>query len=294
MRSVTTEFYIPTKEPGIELHARLVQPKVDEPGEGSSDNKDAAQHSKRGIFVVCHGLLDTKDTVLFRSVQEHLLARQIGSVAFDFRGNGRSTGATGYGNYQKEADDVACVVEHMRKTHQVLGIFGHSKGASSVLLYAANHAGSPPLVIAVSARFWMARDTSNRWKPHHLAALEADGRFLWRTFSGPSEKMVREYWITQDDFDERNRTDMDDAVRRLPLHRAWVLNVAGSADRVVPVEDVYAYDRTMRVGQAQSDSRVETHVVQGGTHFWASPGERTQLLGIIDKWLDRVLPLAKL
>ncbi|KAJ1782917.1 hypothetical protein LPJ59_006700, partial [Coemansia sp. RSA 2399] len=77
MRSVTTEFYIPTNERGLELHARLVQPKLGSSGEGSSD-KDA-QHGKRGIFVVCHGLLDTKDTVLFRSVQEHLLERQIGS-----------------------------------------------------------------------------------------------------------------------------------------------------------------------------------------------------------------------
>ncbi|KAJ2551939.1 hypothetical protein EV175_003497 [Coemansia sp. RSA 1933] len=277
----TTEFYIPTQEPEVRLHARLVEPK---------------QNSQRDIFIVCHGLLDTKDSALFRSVQERLAERQLGSVAFDFHGNGRSTGRTGYGNYREEADDVAQVVRFMRRTHRVVGIVGHSKGASSVLLYAAAHTDCPPLVIALSARFWMARDTSNRWKPHHLRALAAEGRFLWRTFGG-ADNGEREYWITQQDFDDRNRTDMDAAVRELPMHRLWVLNVAGDADRVVPVEDVHAYDRTMRrahAAAAATSVRVTTRVVPGATHFWASDEERAQLLGIIDKWLDTVVPLAKL
>ncbi|KAJ1664249.1 hypothetical protein IW140_005836 [Coemansia sp. RSA 1813] len=302
MKVEATEFYIPTQEPGVKLHARLMLPKHDH-----LEAMEAEKHSNRGIFIVCHGLLDTKDTSLFRSVQEYLISKQFGSVAFDFRGNGRSTGITGYGNYHKEAEDVAQVVEYMRKTHQVIGILGHSKGASSVLLYAAKHSTDcPPLVISVSARFWLGRDASNRWKPHHLSALETEGKFFWRTFGGPRVKKegenkdsqeettpVREYWITREDFEERMATDMD-AVRELPLHRTWVLNIAGDADRVVPVEDLWAYDRTMRQSPVHSDARVDTHVVPGGTHFWASPEERAHLLRIIDSWLDTVLPLSKL
>ncbi|KAJ1728559.1 hypothetical protein LPJ72_005411 [Coemansia sp. Benny D160-2] len=309
MNASATEFFIPTEDPEIQLHARLVVPRHDST-EGSSGNKH------RGVFVICHGLLDTKDTELFQSLQQHLAEKAaVGSVAFDFRGNGRSTGVTGYGDYAREAEDIAKVVDHVRRRlgQRVVGVLGHSKGASSMLLYAVKYgAECPPLVVSVSARFWIAHGTQARWKEHQLRMLEKEGRFLWRSFGGPpavgeesgnarrwasAELLppppVREYWITRQDLEDRRNIDMS-VVHRLPLHRVFVLNVAGDADRVVPTDDVWAYDSAMSTAPAYSTTRVSTQVVPGGTHFWTTSEERARLFGVIGRWLDAVLPLAKL
>ncbi|KAJ2662231.1 hypothetical protein IWW48_001971 [Coemansia sp. RSA 1200] len=321
MNASATEFFIPTEDPEIRLHARLVVPKHDST-DGSRGNKQRDGEAQKqwqqkqhwGVFVICHGLLDTKDTELFQSLQQHFAEKAaVGSVAFDFRGNGRSTGVTGYGDYAREAEDIAKVVDHVRRKlgERVIGVLGHSKGASSMLLYAVKYgAECPPLVVSISARFWIARETHARWKEHQLRMLEKEGRFLWRSFGGAPAideesgngrrwasteppPPVREYWITRQDLEDRSSVDMR-VVQALPLHRVFVLNVAGDADRVVPTDDVWAYVSAMSEAPAYSSMRVSTQVVPGGTHFWTTSEERARLFGVIDKWLDAVLPLAKL
>ncbi|KAJ1991755.1 hypothetical protein EDC05_003252 [Coemansia umbellata] len=214
----TTEYYIPTAD--AQLHARLVLPAA-----------------PIGVFIVSHGLLDSKDSKLFAALQAMLAGESIGSLAFDFRGNGRSTGSTGYGNYLDEAEDLRRVVEHAAERHKVIGLIGHSKGASSMLLFAAKYPyRCPPLVVSISARFFVGREPPRRWKPEQLEQLARDGRFMWRVHGS------REYWITEEQLRLRRSTDMA-AVRGLPLHRCFVLNVMGAQDRVVPEDDVLEYDR---------------------------------------------------
>mmetsp|Transcript_29946 Transcript_29946/g.64752 ORF Transcript_29946/g.64752 Transcript_29946/m.64752 type:complete len:452 (-) Transcript_29946:20-1375(-) len=67
----------------------------------------------------------------------HLLPLSISVLAIDFAGSGLSGGEyVSLGYYEKE--DVECVVKHLRESGEVstLGLWGHSMGAATALLYA--------------------------------------------------------------------------------------------------------------------------------------------------------------
>ncbi|KAJ2508657.1 hypothetical protein IWW47_000496 [Coemansia sp. RSA 2052] len=291
------EFVIPSSN--AQLHARLVVP--------SSVLETSDSECSLGVFVICHGLLDTKYAPLFCALQRML---PFASVAFDFCGNGLSTGQTSYGNYYEEAEDIKSVVEYIdsgaldsqqQGRLRVIGIIGHSKGASSVLLFACKYPWlCPPLLVAISARYLMSRELPNRWKPHHLYDLEANGRFLWRKYGGHTLVTastapivpVREYWISAEHLQLRDSTDMS-IVQTLPFERCFVLNVMGGSDAVVPETDVWDYDRIMRLGTCEA-SRVTTRVVPEASHFWNSERELGALQDVVLTWLDSILPLAKL
>ncbi|KAJ2747138.1 hypothetical protein GGI20_000752 [Coemansia sp. BCRC 34301] len=290
-----SEFLIPTGN--TQLHARLIIP--------SSVLERPDSQSNLGVFVVCHGLLDTKYAPLSCELQRML---PFPSVAFDFRGNGLSTGQTSYGNYDEEAEDIKNVVEYIdsgalgsQGLRKVIGIAGHSKGASSVLLFACKYPClCPPLLVAISARYLMSRELPHRWKPHHLQDLETHGRFFWRKYGGQTLAStgaagavpVREYWIAAEHLQLRNSTDMS-IVQALPFERCFVLNLMGGSDAVVPEADVWEYDRIMRLGTRDAN-RVTTKVVPEASHFWNSSCELDALHDVILTWLNLILPLAKL
>ncbi|ORX66432.1 alpha/beta-hydrolase [Linderina pennispora] len=294
-----SEFFVPSSD-NIKLHARLRTP----------SNPRRMPSGEVGVFLICHGLLDTKHATLFQGLQRML---PYVSIAFDFRGSGHSTGTTNYGNYLEEAEDIRHMVDHIngQDEQRVIGIIGHSKGGSSMFLFAQKYpAMCPQLLINLSARYWLDQEIAGRWKPHHLEALEKEGVFMWRKFGGtPAAKApmvddgyaglasvddvpMREYWVTADHLRMRNATDMS-VVQRLPFQHCYVLNIMGSKDKVVPERDVWEYDRVMRLG-APDSHRVVTQVVEGASHFWSKQFELAAIEDIISSWLSKVLPLAKL
>ncbi|KAJ1940714.1 hypothetical protein FBU59_003727 [Linderina macrospora] len=303
-----SEFYVPSSD-NAKLHSRLRVP--------STARRTAS--GDLGVFIICHGLLDTKHAPLFTGLQEML---PYASVSFDFRGSGHSTGITNYGNYLEEAEDIKHMVEYVNsgkldamaggRQLRVIGIIGHSKGGSSMFLFAAKYQTlCPELLVNLSARYWLAQEIAGRWKQHHLEALETEGTFMWRIFGGPQKtggrKSVddgyeglssvdgvpeREYWVTREHLDTRNNTDMS-VVQRLGLQRCFVLNIMGEKDRVVPERDVWQYDRVMRLA-APDNTRVTTKVVENASHFWSKPFELQAVNEILNSWLTTVVPLAKL
>ncbi|KAI8319118.1 alpha/beta-hydrolase [Martensiomyces pterosporus] len=311
----TAELYIPsdsTASGDKGLHARLHIP--------AGARKTPT--GELGVFVICHGLLDTKYAPLFQGLQKML---PFASIAFDFRGNGHSSGETNYGNYSEEADDIKQVVDYVNSQKmeakvqgspgklRVVGIVGHSKGGSSMFLFAHKYQHiCPPLLINISARFWLDQEIPNRWKPHHLESLKDHGKFLWRSYGGAplsgnggatsddgylqlaSVDSVprREYWVTAEHLHARNTTEMS-TVQALPFTRCHVLNIMGSKDRVVPERDVWEYDRLMRLG-APDAHRVTTQVVPGASHFWSKPEELRAVDETINSWLKLTLPIARL
>ncbi|KAJ1838810.1 hypothetical protein H4S02_001267 [Coemansia sp. RSA 2611] len=294
------EFFVPSRD--ARLFARAVVP----------HNARTTQSGEVAVFVLSHGLLDNIESPVFAHLQQALSRLALASVAFDFHGNGNSTGTTSYGNYYDEADDIAHVVRHLRqrgipgaaKPLRVIGLLGHSKGASSMLLFAFKYTHMcPPLIINLSGRFWLAREITMRWTDENQRQLRETGRFLWRRYGrkptksngggieggeGDAKQLVREYWISLDDMKVRATTDMS-VVQALPLHRCFALNISGSRDQIVPDDDVWEYDRLMRLAAPSSD-RVVTRIVPGAAHFWNKPRELDALERTLRRWLVDVLP----
>ncbi|PIA14831.1 alpha/beta-hydrolase [Coemansia reversa NRRL 1564] len=298
-----TEFFIPAKE--AQLRARLIKPPI------PRLSADGAV----GVFLLCHGMMANIDGPVFVWFQ-NLLAQKfsIASVAFDFHGNGKSTGSTSYGNYYEEADDICAVVKFINgckvpsisATTKVIGILGHSKGASSMFLFGFKYAHlCPPLLIALSARFWLAREITMRWTEENRQALKSNGKFLWRTYGkNPNKKngsgnnnsteqgCVKEYWISAKELAERSATDMA-VVQSLPMHRCFVFSATGACDQIVPDDDVWEYHRLIRLASPNS-GRIATHIVPGASHFWTKQSEVDSLEQVLLPWLSKFFPRVKL
>ncbi|KAI7820897.1 Alpha/Beta hydrolase protein [Kickxella alabastrina] len=260
------------------------------------------------VFILCHGLLDTKHAPLFQHLQKTL---PFATVSFDFRGNGHSTGTTSYGNYHEEANDIKQVIEyvnseqmriHTGKCHFVgWSVFwAIPRGIQCVFVCPYVPTLCPQMIVGVSPRFWLARETPNRWKPHQVGDLQTKGMFLWRTYGNASNQTQddtmhgselnggnvprREYWVKSEHLDQRCSTRMD-IVKDLPFEKCAVLNISGACDKVVPEEDLWEYDRLMRMG-ALDTRKVTTRVVPGASHFWNNKDELFAIEEVISSWLD--------
>ncbi|KAJ2252799.1 hypothetical protein IW137_002908 [Coemansia sp. RSA 1287] len=178
-----TEFFVPSRT--SQLFARAIVP-----------NAPRTTNGRIVVFVLSHGLLDNIDAPMFRHIQQTLCTLSIASVAFDFHGNGRSTGTTSYGNYHDEADDIANLVQYLHsvgipntKHVYVIGMLAHSKGASSMMLFATKYAYlCPSFLVNLSGRFWLAREITMRWTQENQRQLRETGKFLWRRYGAKPTK----------------------------------------------------------------------------------------------------------
>jgi len=260
------EFQVPTSN-GFSLAARI----------------DPCISDTKGILILCHGLLNTQDSHVCRS-----LAGQLNSVVhvcrFDFRGNGNSGGETSYGNYADEMEDVQSVVSYVNKEFRsrfgpVLGVVGHSKAASVVLMHAETYAAGwvelyrsqkwlPVdfrwIAVALSGRFDMKVTPSSRFTMEQMHQLTTQGSFVWRQYALRGNQV--DYIIRQEDLDRRSALDMKPTAahvgKLLDRGMVKVLVVHGDADQVIPVADAHAYIQEL------GPNNCKLRVLQGVDHFY--------------------------
>jgi len=130
-------------------------------------------------FVVAHGFtLNWQVPHLWRVANR--LNLQGGVVAFDFRGHGRSGGATTLGD--KEVNDVDAAVRYMRDLgyEQVVTV-GFSMGASIVLRHAGLIGGVDAAVSVSGPGRWYYRGTPSMRRVH-WAVEHKIGRMLAKQF----------------------------------------------------------------------------------------------------------------
>lgn len=130
-------------------------------------------------FVVAHGFtLNWQVPHLWRVANR--LNLHGGVVAFDFRGHGRSGGATTLGD--KEINDVDVAVRHMRSLgyEQVVTV-GFSMGASVVLRHAGLLGGVDAAVSVSGPGRWYYRGTPSMRRVH-WAVEHKIGRVLAKRF----------------------------------------------------------------------------------------------------------------
>lgn len=128
-------------------------------------------------FVVAHGFtLNWQCPSVWRVANR--LNEHGGVVAFDFRGHGRSGGATTLGD--KEIYDVAAVVQHMRELGYARVVtVGFSMGASVVLRQAGLLRGVDAVISVSGPGRWYYRGTPAMRRVHWLVEHRL-GRMLAR------------------------------------------------------------------------------------------------------------------
>ncbi|KAK9711711.1 hypothetical protein K7432_007638 [Basidiobolus ranarum] len=233
--------------------------------------------SSNQVVILCHGFLSHSNSIIIRGLTSQL---PYNICAIDFRGNGFSTGTTKYGNYLEEVVDLKNWVDHLREVlnFNVLGIIGHSKGSSVVLLYASKY-NQVPLIVNIAARFNMTDLPMHRFTPEQLTELEVKGNIVWRRYQHNTEE--KDFIVSQLDLTTKKNTDMS-VVKNIDKERVRVLSVHGEKDTTIPVEEVSMYDRLMG-----PEPYHEVAIIKEATHFFRTPEELRELSKVIINWMNK-------
>lgn len=218
------------------------------------------------VAVLCHGFRDSKAAPLLAEVAAALAAAGVASLRIDFRGCGDSGGEWAFGNYAEEAADVAAAVAWLRagggggggngdgsgddagRRWSVDAVAGHSKGAGSVLVYAARDA-FPGLVVNIAGRFHMRDGVRRRLGEERWAALWRDGAVA-----------MPGYTVTRASVEARFALDMGRVAAGL-APQATLLTIHGDADEIIPVADAAAYAGVVPLGD-----RHTARILEGACH----------------------------
>jgi pimeloyl-ACP methyl ester carboxylesterase len=212
--------------------------------------------------VVAHGLAGSRRTPAMRRAV-HALARVAGVVSFDFRGHGRSGGASTVGD--REVLDLAAAVAWARELgHGPVATVGFSMGAAVALRHAAEFRDVTGVVAVSGPARWYYRGTPPmRWV--HRMISTAPGRLVARTLKGTR--------IASAGWDPVPEPPDTAAARLAPIP---LLVVHGDADPLFPVEHAEAL-------YAAAGEPRQLWIVPGLGH--APDGATDELLDRIAGWL---------
>eukprot|EP00803_Ostreobium_quekettii_P000717 evm.model.scf_4145.1 EVM.evm.TU.scf_4145.1 scf_4145:4128-8431(-) len=226
--------------------------------------------------VLCHGFAGSKDWMHYPVLAERLADRRVGSLRFDFSGNGESEGRFEFGNYWKEVGDVRAAVEWLRDgvEKRVVGLVGHSKAGNVAVLYASQF-DDIPSVVNISGRFDLKSGVTERFGPDIFDRLEACNELEMVRKNEDGEFQFK--WIlTKRSLDERMGMDMDAAARC--IQRSNVLTVHGSADAIIPVAEAHKF------------SVIRSHdvaIIDGADHNFSGPEHGAILVDKLVEFLTR-------
>jgi pimeloyl-ACP methyl ester carboxylesterase len=227
-----------------------------------------AQDGVPGLgIVVAHGFtLNWQRPVVWKVASR--LRRFGGVVSFDFRGHGRSGGASTVGD--QEIQDVEVAVAYARELgYTRIATVGFSMGASVVLRHAGLIGGVDAVVAISGPGRWYYKGTKPMRRVH-FAIEHRVGRMIARTWLNTR--------ISGGTWDVVPMSPADAAARIAPVP---LLIVHGDQDAFFPV------DHAQELYAAARDPK-ELWIVPGFGH--AESGSRPALLDRIGRWVLSALP----
>ncbi|KAL5572466.1 hypothetical protein UlMin_022063 [Ulmus minor] len=208
------------------------------------------------IVILCHGLQATKEHTTMANLAVALEKEGISSFRFDFSGNGESEGTFQYGHYQREADDLHAVIQHLSGANRIIsGILGHSKGGDVVLLYASRY-HDVSTVVNVCGRYDLKRGIVECLGEDFLERIKEKGYIEIKDKKGNVN-----YRVTEESMMDRLATDMHAACLQIDKE-CRVLTVHGSADEVIPVEDALEFSKII--------PNHKLSIIEGADHGYTS------------------------
>ncbi|KAH6779091.1 alpha/beta-Hydrolases superfamily protein [Perilla frutescens var. hirtella] len=208
------------------------------------------------LVVLGHGFRASKESNTMVNLAVALENEGISAFRFDFSGNGESEGPFEYGNYSGEVEDLRAIVEYFNGVNRVtVGVLGHSKGGSVVLLYASKY-HDIGAVVNVAGRYDLKSGIEKRLGENYVERVKKDGYIDVKTKTGAVN-----YRVTEKSLLERLNTNMHEACLSID-NNCRVLTVHGSADDVILVDDALEFAKIIPNHQLE--------IIEGADHKFSS------------------------
>lgn len=251
----------------------------------------------RPAVVICHGFKGFKDWGFFPHLAHRLARAGTTAVTFNFSSSGVGPDGEsfseperfGHGTFSNDVADLATVCDRLLAGRladgiapaTALGLFGHSRGGGTAILYTAGHDAVRALVT------WAAVSTVMRWDAETVARWRATGKL--EVVNVRTGDVLPLYRTVLDDMETHGHAALDIPGAAARIRIPWLI-VHGDADESVSPQEGRELKR------AATGERVELRLVRGGTHTlgarhpWAgSTPELDEAMAATVEWFGRYL-----
>lgn len=178
------------------------------------------QPNNLGVFIILHGASSHMDAKPFPGLSNYL---PYNTFRFDVTGAGKSDGQWIPHNFFGELRDLRSAVVFVRSQgYDVLGIIGHSRGASITMQYSYRYR-DVPLYVGMSGVYETWREFITKSYPD-----------IYRFGKSTYKFMKKKYEITKDEFEILKDWKVGEAIYK---HSGAIYMLHGDADAAISVEN---------------------------------------------------------
>lgn len=144
--------------------------------------------NKSSAVILCHGLLRNKSDKILVDIARKLCKEKFIVLRFDFRGCGDSQGKSEDYCFDSEVSDIDAAIEFLKKVKNFngnIGILGHSRGGTSVILAAANRNDIKALITIAPVA-----SLKDRWGKDEIKQIIQQGYIVYKGY-----KVGRKMWL---------------------------------------------------------------------------------------------------
>lgn len=190
-----------------------------------------------GTVIVCHGFKGFAHWAFFPYLARKLAENGLTAITFDFSGSGigadresfTEPGAFAGNTLSRELEDLENLVDYARRRKLIegkFGIFGHSRGGGTAILYAAASDASVSSLVT-----WAAISYPNRWSREDVLTWRKRG--FAEIQNSRTGQIMRLDTDLLDDVELHGKTKLDIEAAAGKIKVPWLI-VHGTNDETVP------------------------------------------------------------
>ncbi|HEV7838625.1 MAG TPA: alpha/beta fold hydrolase, partial [Gemmatimonadaceae bacterium] len=190
-----------------------------------------------GSVIVCHGFKGFAHWAFFPYLARTLAENGLTAITFDFSGSGigrdresfSEPGAFAGNTLSREQDDLDNLVDYAKRKKLItrkFGLFGHSRGGGSAILFAA----APDSDVS-SLVTWAAISYPNRWSKDDVATWRRQG--YAEVTNSRTGQIMRLGTDLLEDVELYSQTKLNIEAAAAKIKVPWLI-VHGTADETVP------------------------------------------------------------
>jgi len=221
-----------------------------------------------GTVIVCHGFKGFAHWGFYPYLAQSLAEAGLDAIAFDFSGSGIGPDRESFtepeafssNTFAREIDDLENLVDYARRRRwidwrQDFGMFGHSRGGGTAILYSATEAADVSALVT-----WAAIDHINRWEPSESQEWRKRGfREIVNSRTGETLLLGTDLL---DEFEAHGNTKVNIRGAAAKVKAPWLI-VHGTSDETVPHAEGELLHRL-------SPNTSTLRLVEGASHAFGS------------------------
>jgi uncharacterized protein len=232
-----------------------------------------------GAVILCHGFKGFAHWGFFPYLAQKLAENGLTAITFDFSGSGIGCDRESFDEHEafagntlsREQDDLEILVDYAKRRNLLkgkFGLFGHSRGGGSAILFAAATAADVNALVT-----WAAISYPNRWSSEDAVKWRKQG--YADVTNSRTGQVMRMGTTLLDDVELHGTAKLNIQAAAAKIKAPWLI-VHGTADETVPSSEA---ERLHAASPGVSTLRL----IEGANHGFDARHPFTEVPPVLEK-----------